>query len=68
MPTQPLRLFSELVATLPILFGTGSPEGIIEARQGRQYFDSTGAANARLYVKSVDDIAGNRKNGWVTNL
>jgi hypothetical protein len=67
-PLQVLQQFSESVAILPVLLGTGTPEGVIEAQQGRLYLDTTGAANARLYIKNANDIAGNRKNGWVTNL
>lgn len=63
-PTQDVRIFSEQVATLPLIVGTGSPEGVVEARQGRQYLNQTGGAGTTLYVKQVDDIAGDRTTGW----
>lgn len=64
-PTQKLQLFSEEVAALPLIIGTGSPEGIYESKAGRMYFNLTGGSGNNLYVKSVDSISGNRKNGWI---
>jgi hypothetical protein len=64
-PLQVLQLFSELVSKLPILIGTGSPEGVIEAKQTRLYMDDAGGVGTILYIKKTNDIAGNRKNGWI---
>jgi len=64
-PTLPLRRLSADVNAMTIIIGTGSPEGVVEARRTRQYMDSTGVAGAILYIKQVNDIAGNRKNGWI---
>lgn len=64
-PLQVLQLFSESVSRLPILIGTGSPEGVVEDRQSRLYMDTAGVTGTILYIKKYDDIAGNRKNGWI---
>lgn len=63
-PNPRLKLFSEEVSTLFPIIGTGSPEGIYEAKAGRLYVDTAGASGSVLYVKKFDDISGNRKNGW----
>jgi len=64
-PTLPLRRLSADVNAMTIIIGTGSPEGVVEARRTRQYMDSAGVAGAILYIKQVNDVAGNRKNGWI---
>ncbi len=64
-PLQNLQLFSEDTARLVTITGAGSPEGIIEAKQCREYMDLTGVAGAIKYIKQLDDIGGNRTMGWV---
>jgi hypothetical protein len=64
-PLQPLQIFSELVAKLSPLVGTGSPENVIEAKQTQLYMDKTGAPGAVLYIKQVDAVGTDRKKGWV---
>lgn len=64
-PTQELHLFSVAVAENQLIKGTGSPEGIIEAFEGKEYMDRTGAPGAVKYIKQLNDIGGNRKLGWV---
>jgi len=64
-PTLPLRRLSADVNAMTIIIGTGSPEGVVEARISRLYMDDTGVAGAIFYIKQVNDIAGNRKNGWI---
>lgn len=64
-PTQELNLFSEAVANLPVIVGSGSPESFIEAQQARLYMDSAGASGSILYIKKFADISGDRKLGWV---
>jgi len=63
-PLQSLQLLSEGASKLPPLTGTGSPEGIIESKQGRFYINIAGGVGTTLYVKRLDDIAGDRKTGW----
>lgn len=45
--------------------GTGSPEGNINGSKTQIYMDETGASGAVLYIKQVDDIAGDRSLGWI---
>jgi hypothetical protein len=52
------------VTNLSTIVGTGSPEGVIEARQTRFYLQTDGAARSILWVKKLNDISGNRTMGW----
>lgn len=63
--TEKLSLFSEDVARLPVLIGSGSPEGVVEARQTRMYMDTAGIAGSILYIKQVDAVAGDKSEGWI---
>ena len=45
--------------------GSGSPEGVVEARQFSLYINSAGASGTLLYIKIQPDIAGDKKQGWV---
>jgi hypothetical protein len=62
---QVLQLFSEEVARMQTIIGTGSPEGIVEALESQEYMDRTGLPGAVKYIKQLPDIGGNRKMGWV---
>ena len=42
--------------------GSGTPEGSIEAKTGKLYTDTDVPS---LYWKSVDDVAGDKSNGWL---
>ncbi len=53
-----------LAGNIPIV-GTGSPEGVVEARQFSQYVDSTGSTGTILYIKKLTDIGGDRSMGWI---
>ena len=49
----------------PPIQGTGSPEGVIEARVGQTFIDtSADISSGFLYMKQKADISGNRKKGW----
>jgi hypothetical protein len=61
-PLQNLQVFSEQVAALAFLTGSGSPEGVVSARQLRQYMDT---ATGQTYIKRVDDVGGDTTLGWV---
>ena len=63
--TQPLSLFSEEVARMAVIIGTGSPEGIVEAIESQLYMDRAGASGSILYIKQVNDITGDRRLGWI---
>ena len=62
---QTFRIWVELITQLDLIIGTGSPEGVIEARQGREYMDDAGTAGAIKYIKRDDDIGGDKKLGWI---
>ena len=62
--SQAFRSFTlEASLSIPIV-GTGSPDGVLEARQFQLYIDSAGLAGAIEYRKMVSEIGGNRKLGW----
>ena len=59
------RLFTQDAnLSIPIV-GTGSPEGVIEARQYSLYINSAGTTGAIEYRKMLPNIGGNILNGWV---
>lgn len=62
--SQPFRTWT-LDASLSIpIIGTGSPEGVISARQYSLYIDSAGAAGSIEYRKMLPDIGGDVTQGW----
>lgn len=67
-PTQEFNVFTEDVSNLARVTtpstGTGNPDGVLEAPQGRFYFDTAAAPGSRLYFKQVDDVAGDKSLGW----
>lgn len=61
------RQFQEwqsLVTKLLPILGTGDPEGAVKANQNQHYYDTSGAAGSVLYIKMVDDVAGDKSQGW----
>ena len=48
-----------------LLIGTGSPEGLVDARQGTEYMDDEGTAGSVLYIKQKTSIGNDTKKGWV---
>lgn len=64
-PLRNLNLFSEGASRLPMLKGVGSPEGVVASRQDRLYRNTAGTAGNILYVKNVDDVAGDKTLGWI---
>ena len=63
--TEQFRAWTVLVTQYLPIIGTGSPEGVVDARQYSLYLDSTGAAGAIEYRKMQTDIGGDTKKGWV---
>lgn len=61
---ETFRIWVELMTDLDLIVGTGSPEGVVAAKQGREYMDQTGAPGAVKYIKQLDDIGGDEKLGW----
>lgn len=64
-PLRQLQDFLLDVANTSLIIGTGSPEGIIEATQGREYMDDAGTAGAIKYIKRDADVLGDRSLGWI---
>jgi hypothetical protein len=52
------------ITNLDPIVGTGSPEGVQEARVPRFYVDIAGGVGTTLYVKRLEDIGGDRTQGW----
>jgi hypothetical protein len=50
--------------SIPII-GSGSPEGVVEARQYQLYINSAGTAGLIEYRKMLSQIGGNRAQGWI---
>lgn len=48
-----------------LIFGTGSPEGVVDAGEGATYQDRTGTASNIRYAKRDADIAGDTTMGWI---
>jgi len=63
--TQAFCQFTQdITLSIPIV-GSGSPEGVVEARQYSLYLDSAGSAGSIQYRKMQPDIAGDRTKGWI---
>lgn len=63
--TQQTRTFMNAVARLALLTGSGSPDGVQDARAERLYMDTTGLAGSVLYIKQVDAVGGDSTLGWI---
>ena len=62
---QPFRQFTQDASLSIPIVGSGSPEGVVEARQYSLYIDSTGTTGSIEYRKMLPDIGGDTKQGWV---
>ena len=66
--TQESRSWTFDLTDLQIIFGNGSPEGVVEAVDGRLYRDRANIrAGADLWYKRTDSICGDNTLGWVLN-
>lgn len=63
--TQEARIFFEELQSYIPINGSGSPEGVIRARQGATYYDISATAGSIHYVKKLTDIGGDTSQGWV---
>ncbi|MCK5445297.1 MAG: hypothetical protein KAI73_06710 [Rhodospirillaceae bacterium] len=63
--TQTFRTWTQDMNRVVPLIGTGSPEGVVNARQGQTYMDDAGVAGAILYTKRDADIGGDTTQGWI---
>ena len=64
--TPVVRDWFQDVTNNDLIIGTGSPEGVVAAFQGRSYMDDAGIAGAISYIKrDADDGLGDTSNGWI---
>jgi len=63
--SDPFRLWMAGVDLGTPITGSGSPEGVVQARQFQLYINTTGTTGTLLYIKMQPDIGGDRKQGWV---
>ncbi len=54
----------DMIHAIPLI-GTGTPEGVVEARQGQFYIDDTNLPV--LYAKQLSSIDGDKSQGWVAS-
>jgi len=59
------RTWVNTITRESLIIGTGSPENVIDAVQGREYMDDNGASGAVKYIKRDPDISGNTARGWI---
>lgn len=65
-PNQTMRTFITQVVGNSLIIGTGSPEGVVQANQGREYMDDAGTAGNIKYIKrDASDGAGDLSIGWI---
>lgn len=64
LPVDFFRLWILQVTEGSLLIGSGAPETVIEAQQGKFYMDEDGSTGNVLYVKQKADITGDRTKGW----
>ena len=62
---QPFRQFTQDASLSIPIVGTGSPEGVVEARQYSLYIDSAGSSGSIEYRKMLPDIGGDVTQGWI---
>lgn len=67
--TQEGRLFFDAFINRIPITGTGSPEGVVEARAGATYYDLAASTGSIHYIKKVDEVddggaTRNKTKGW----
>ena len=62
---QSFRLWVNAVSENSPLLGTGSPEGLVEAVQWRNYIDTDALTGAIKYIKKYESIGGDTTKGWI---
>lgn len=63
--SQEMRTWAQQVTLSIPIRGEGSPEGVISAEQWQTYIDTTAASGSIKYIKKLEDIAGDKLQGWV---
>jgi len=62
---QHFRIFINEIGDLLPIKGAGSPEGVVDATQYRNYIDITGSTGSIRYIKMEADIGGDTTKGWI---
>ena len=63
LQTLEARSFFQQLAKRVSIIGSGNPEGAVEATQGAIYVDED-SSSTTLYVKRLNDIGGDKTQGW----
>ena len=63
-PTTQYRTFFKNIEEQSLILGEGSPEGVVEESQGREYADTNGSTGSIKYFKKLSDIGGDKTQGW----
>ena len=50
------RLMTNEVNNRSLIFGTGSPDGVVEASKGAEYMDESGTASTIKYIKKLSHL------------
>lgn len=62
---QQTRFFLKVLADRALIIGQGSPVGVVEALQGASYMDEIAPIGSVLYMKQLDNVGGDKTQGWV---
>lgn len=62
--TQELTSWVQQANNAIAIKGTGNPEGVIEAQSGRWFVDQTVSVTPFIYFKQLDEISGDKTQGW----
>lgn len=63
--TERMYNWAQQITQLQILTGSGSPEGVVEAKIETLYMNTAGTAGSILYIKRDADVGGDRTQGWI---
>lgn len=63
--TDQFRVFINQVVERGLIIGQGSPDGVIQARQGVEYLNETGLAGSVKWIKQLSHIGGDKSLGWI---
>ena len=63
--TQQAQQFFEVIYNRALIFGTGSPEGVVSAQKGAEYMDELGTTGSIKWIKKNNDIGGDESKGWI---
>lgn len=62
--TEENRVYFDTLENLVPKYGSGTPEGVVEADEGATYYDLDAAIGSRHYIKIYNSVSGDRSLGW----